>query len=59
MLVGGVGALDVGNRVVWAEACKGVDMAVGVVTCEITMIEPQDVLGMEIAQEALLYLVAC
>ena len=59
VLIGGVGALDVGNRIVGAEASKRVDMAICMVACEIAMVEPQDALGMEIAQKALLYLVAC
>lgn len=58
VLVGGVGALDVGYHVVGAEACKGVNVAIGVVTYEITMVDPQDALGMEITEEPLLYLVS-
>ena len=47
MLVGGVGTLDVGDGVARAQAGKGVDVAVRVVACQVSVVEPQHAFGME------------
>ena len=54
--VGGVGGLDIGNGVVRAEACEGVDVSVGVVALQMSVVEPEDALGVEVAEQALLNL---
>ena len=58
VLVIGIGAADVGDGVVGAEAGEGVDVAVGVVASKVAVIEPQDALGVEIAKQTLFNLVA-
>ena len=58
MLIGGVGALHVGDGIVRAEASEGVDVAVGVVTGEVAVVKPQDTIGMEVMQQTLLDLLA-
>lgn len=54
MFVGRVGTGNVGNGVVGAEAGKGVDVSVGVVACEIAMMQPKHLSGVEKAEELLL-----
>lgn len=50
--------MDVSDGIVGTKASEGVNMAVGVVTSEVAMVEPKDTIGMEVAQQALLDLVA-
>ena len=54
VFVGGVGALDVEDRVGGGQAGKGIDVAVGVVACEVAVIQPEDAPSAEVLEEALL-----
>ena len=56
VLVIWIGTLYVSDCVVGTEAGEGVNMAVCIIASEVAMIEPEDALGMEIAQEAFFYL---
>ena len=56
VLVIWIGTLYVSDCVVGTEAGEGVNMAVCIIASEVSMIEPEDALGMEIAQEAFFYL---
>lgn len=57
VLIGGIGALNVSDGAVGAEAGKSVDVAISIVAGEVAVVEPQDALGMEVMQETTLYLV--
>lgn len=54
MLVVRVGAPYVGDGVVGTETYQRVDVGVGVVTGHVTVVKPEDALGMELAQKAFL-----
>ena len=59
MFVGGVCALDVGNRVVGTEAGQRVNVAVGVVACEVAVVEPEDASCVERLEQPGLDLFLC
>ena len=59
MLVFLVEALHVGNCVVGTEACQRVDVAVGVVTGEVAVVEPQDAFRMKCFEQSGLNLFLC
>lgn len=58
MLIVGICTLHVNDGVVRTEAGEGIDMAVCVVACEVAVIEPEDAVGVEIAKQTFLDLVA-
>ena len=53
MLIVSIEALDVGNGIVGTEASQCVDVRIGVVACQIAVVEPEDALGVERGEQSL------